>query len=71
MQKEKKNKHFIKNAYYKGGMKAMSAFLSQHLKYPKAALENRIEGTIHVKYDINHLGYVIKVKLLNRLTCST
>lgn len=67
MKKEKKQKHFIKNAYYKGGMKAMIAFLRQHLRYPKEALAHRIEGTISAKYDINHLGKVTKVKLLSRL----
>ena len=67
MQKEKKHKHFIKNAYYKGGTKAMIAFVRQHLRYPKLALDNGIEGTIHVKYDINHVGRVVKVTLLNHL----
>ncbi len=67
MKKQRKDKHFVKNAYYKGGNKAMGEFISENLVYPKTALENKIHGTIHIKYDVNHRGKVFKVKLLNTL----
>jgi protein TonB len=67
MKKQRKDKHFVKNAFYKGGNKAMEKFISEHLTYPKTALENKIHGTIHIKYDVNHRGKVFKVKSLNTL----
>lgn len=67
MKKQRKDKHFVKNAFYKGGNKAMEKFISEHLTYPKTALENKIHGTIHIKYDVNHRGKVFKVKRLNTL----
>lgn len=67
MKKQRKDKHFVKNAFYKGGNKAMEKFIAANLTYPKIALENKIHGTIHIKYDVNHRGKVFKVKLLNTL----
>ena len=67
MKKQRKDKQFVKNAFYKGGNKAMGKFVSENLMYPKTALENKIHGTIHIKYDVNHRGKVFKVKLLNSL----
>lgn len=67
MKKQRKDKHFVKNAFYKGGNKAMEKFISENLTYPKTALENKIHGTIHLKYDVNHRGKVFKVKRLNTL----
>jgi protein TonB len=67
MKKEQKDKHFVKQAFFKGGAKALHQFVAQHLRYPKEALEKGVEGTIHAKYDIDHQGRVIRVHLLNRL----
>lgn len=62
--KSKKDKHFIKKAYYEGGPKALKKFIGENLKYPKAALENKIEGTVYVKYTIDHKGNVIDHKVI-------
>lgn len=67
MKKERKDKNFVKVAYYKGGSKALEAFILANLQYPQAAFDQHIEGTIHAKYDINNRGKVIKVKLYNSL----
>ncbi len=62
--KEKKDKHFIKKPYYEGGITAMRAFIKQHLKYPKEALETKTEGTVRVEYTINYKGEVTDAKIL-------
>lgn len=67
MQKEKKEKHFIKKPIYPGGKKAMQAFITQHLKYPQEALSEKIEGTVVLKYTVNHQGKVIETKVISSL----
>lgn len=67
MKKSRKDKHFIKQAYYKGGSKALEAFILENLQYPQDAFDNSIEGTIHAKYDINMRGKITKIKLYNSI----
>ena len=67
MRKEKKGKHFIQKAFYKGGSKALTEFVLGNLKYPQEAWDNKIEGTVHARYDINHRGKVTKVHIMNSL----
>ena len=64
MQKEKKDKHFIHKPKYPGGMAAMRKLIRENLKYPKEALENKIEGTVVVKYDIDYKGTVVDAKII-------
>ncbi len=67
MQKGKKSKHFIKNPYYEGGLKALRAFISKNKKYPAEALKEKIEGTVYLKYTINYKGKVIDTKIQKSL----
>lgn len=67
MKPEKKDKHFIKKAFYEGGMKAIRNFISKELKYPKEALAAKIEGTVFIKYTIGHKGKVIDTKVVSSL----
>jgi len=67
MKPEKKDKHFIKKPYYEGGMTAMRKFIARHLQYPKEAKDNKIEGTVFIKYTINHKGKVIEAKVVSTL----
>ncbi len=67
MQKEKKDKHFIKKPIYPGGKKALQSFITQNLKYPPEALAERIEGTVVLKYTVNHQGKVIETKVISSL----
>jgi len=64
MAKERKDKSFIKKPIYLGGTKAYRAFIKDNLKYPKEALENKIEGTVMLRYSINYKGEVIDAKIL-------
>jgi protein TonB len=65
VQKEKKDKHFIKKPTYPGGRKALQEFISKNLKYPAEALQNKIEGTVNLKYTIDHKGKVIDTQVIS------
>ena len=67
MQKEKKGKHFIKKPIYPGGRDALKKFIGANLKYPKGALENKIEGTVSLKYTIDYKGNVIESHVISGL----
>ncbi len=65
MSKSKKDRlNFINTPTYFGGASAMKAFLSKNLRYPKEALENKIEGTVSLKYDIDYKGKVVNTYIL-------
>lgn len=65
MQKERKDKHFIKKPIYPGGLKAMRQLISKELKYPEEALESKIEGTVYLRYNIDFKGKVTSSKVLS------
>jgi len=65
--KEKKDKHFIKKPIYPGGQEAFKKFIADELKYPKEALEKKIEGTVVLKYSIDYKGKVKDVKVVKSL----
>lgn len=67
MRKEKKNKHFLHKPIYPGGLQAIRAFISKHLKYPEKALKQRVEGSVTLKYDIDYKGNVIDAKVISGL----
>ncbi len=64
MQKEKKEKHFVRRPAYPGGPKAMREFLKQHLRYPEEAMRNGIEGTVAIRYEVDYKGNVADVEIL-------
>lgn len=67
MKKEKKDKDFIKSAYYEGGRSAMEAFVKKELKYPKEALAAKIEGTVSVRYTVDYKGNVTEANIISGL----
>ena len=67
MDKDSRDKRFIRKPIFKGGNKDFSKFLYSNLKYPKVALEKKIQGTVIVRYDIDNKGDVIKAKVLSSL----
>ncbi len=67
MKKERKGKSFIKGPVYEGGTAAMKTFVRTHQKYPKAALDNKIEGRVRVRYKINYQGKVVEAKVISGL----
>ncbi len=64
MKKEVKGSSILKKPEYPGGVKALRAFISKHLSYPEEALTQKIEGTVHLRYGINHKGKVTDVHVI-------
>ncbi len=67
MNHEKKGKNFIKQPKFVGGPTALKKLVVKELKYPKEALEQKIEGTVKVAFTVNHKGKVIETKVLSKL----
>jgi TonB family protein len=67
MEKDKKKTLFLKQPEYQGGPKALTKFIYDHLRYPKAAYEANIEGAVHLEYDIDYKGNVVEVRVLRGL----
>ncbi|GEM_PF-495590 len=67
MPKEKKDKHFLKKAYYPGGLQAMKAFIKAQLRYPEEALTKGVEGDVQLMLFINRQGQVVQVRILKHL----
>jgi len=67
MDKTSRDKRFIRKPIYSGGQKAYKAFIKQQLVYPQEAMDQRVEGFVQLKYDINHLGKVISAKIISSL----
>ncbi|MDX1479058.1 MAG: energy transducer TonB [Saprospiraceae bacterium] len=67
MHKERKDKHFIHKPVYPGGRDALKAFIRDNLRYPKQAVEQKIEGTVSLKYTIDHTGKVIEARVVSGL----
>ena len=63
MRKERKKESFIHKPIYPGGLKAMREFIRKHMKYPKAAIEAKIEGSVLVKYEVNYKGKVTRTEI--------
>jgi|AntRauTorckE5430_2_1112549.scaffolds.fasta_scaffold03291_2 protein TonB len=65
MQREKKDKHFIKKPVYPGGPQALRQFIAKNLQYPKTALKEKLEGTVVLKYTIDHEGRVTEANVVS------
>lgn len=64
MQKDRKEKGFIRKPSYPGGTKAMQEFLRKNLRYPEDAFQKGIEGTVSIRYEIDYKGNVTDVEVL-------
>lgn len=49
---------------FKGGQKALEAFLTANIKYPEQAASNQICGTVYVTFLINEKGQISNIKVL-------
>jgi hypothetical protein len=52
----KKSDQFIKLPEYPGGKEQFKEFITSNLKYPKEALEKRVEGTVMLSAEITDKG---------------
>ena len=60
MKKHRKPESFIRQPNYPGGMKALDDFIKQNLRYPQEALDNKVEGTVTVAFDLDIFGEVME-----------
>jgi protein TonB len=67
MKKEKKDKDFVKSAYYEGGKSALEAYVKKEMRYPKEALAAKIEGTVSIRYTVDYKGNVIDAGIISGL----
>lgn len=67
MKRERKPESFIKKPEYPGGGAALKAFIQSNLQYPTEALNNKIEGVVRVRIDIDKKGHVVKTQLIDKL----
>lgn len=56
---QKKEKHFLEKPKYPGGQKALRQFVAAHLQYPQDAMEQRVEGTVTVSYQVSDEGEIL------------
>jgi len=63
MKKSKQAKNFIQRPSYPGGRAAINELIKKEIRYPKKALEAKIEGKVRVAYSLNHKGEVIRAKV--------
>ncbi len=65
MKKTRKDKDFIKSPYFEGGRTALDAHVKKDLRYPKEALEKKIEGRVSVQYTVDFKGKVIEAHVIS------
>ena len=65
MKKARKDKDFVKSAYFEGGRAAIDAFVKKELRYPKEALAAKVEGRVSVQYTVDYKGKVTEVHLIS------
>lgn len=60
----RRDREFLRLPRYEGGMEALRAFIDANLVYPQTAMDEGIEGDVHVKYDVAESGQVIDARVL-------
>ncbi len=45
----------------------MKKFIADNLRYPSEALEQKVEGTVFIKYDVDHQGNVKEARVISSL----
>lgn len=61
--KNRKPESFIKQPTYPGGVDELNKFITSNLKYPQEAIENNIQGTVSIDFDIDVFGKIILTKV--------
>ncbi len=67
MSEFKREKKFINLPKYPGGKPGFQEFIRKNLRYPPEAIENKIEGAVHVTYRVDGLGNVIEAEVTHGL----
>lgn len=59
----RKKKSFIRMPSFPGGKDAYLQFIKDNIIYPPQAIENKIEGHVHVRYTVNNIGQIEEVEI--------
>lgn len=62
--KSGKKKQFLRTPSYPGGTKALMEFIRHNLRYPTQALMHRIEGEVHVAFEVDEEGIVRRPRIV-------
>lgn len=62
---KKHKKKFLKLPEYPGGKEAFKKYILKNLKYPKEALQKRIEGIVYLSAEIDDKGNVESARVEN------
>ena len=63
--KKKTEEKMLKQPYYEGGVQAMKELVQKNLQYPTVMIGSGIEGTVSIRYDIDHHGDVVGCKIIS------
>lgn len=63
----KKNKKFLPKTSYPGGTSALRKFIGKELKYPKEALQKKVEGVVRIRVAIDYKGNVTDSTIVRSL----
>lgn len=61
----KKKNNFVKIHEYPGGKKAFQLFVTSTINYPKLAIENKIEGSVYLEFEVGFEGVVTNAKVVH------
>jgi protein TonB len=56
--KPHKSRKFLKMPSYPGGKNSFREFVAENLRYPEAALQNNIQGTVYLEYTVDNIGTI-------------
>ncbi|GEM_PF-465878 len=57
----------VQSPRYPGGVKALSEFLEENIKYSPDAIEKKIEGTVILSFIVDQTGNVSNIKIIKGL----
>jgi protein TonB len=52
---------------FPGGEQELALYIAKNLKYPSVAIENGVEGTVLIRFEINKMGNVAKIQVMESL----
>ncbi|MCX8050445.1 MAG: energy transducer TonB [Chlorobi bacterium] len=62
--KRQRKKQFLRTPSYPGGTKALAEFIQRNLRYPTEALARRVEGDVHVAFEVDEEGVVHRARIV-------
>lgn len=54
----------VQQPKYPGGEEALFAFLEENIKYPQSAIDNNVEGTVWIRFEVRKNGKIRDAEIL-------